>query len=78
MTFHIVAITNTGEYAEWVIPNLKMNKQVELKLKAAVKKSRGARGGFSRSLRVQVNSAAPGSRDAKLWEAGETPTPVVR
>jgi hypothetical protein len=78
MTFHVVALTDSGMYAEWVIPNLGINKQVSLKRQTASKRVRGARGGPSRSFRLQVNSAAPDSRDAKLWEAGNTPTPTKR
>ena len=78
MTFHVVALTDSGMYAEWVIPNLGINKQVALKLQTANKRARGARGGPSRSFRLQVNSAAPDSRDAKLWEAGNTPAPTTR
>ena len=76
MTFHVVALTDSGMYAEWVIPNLGINKQVALNLQAASKRAPGARGGSSRSFRLQVNSAAPDSRDAKLWESGNTPAPA--
>lgn len=78
MTFHIVALTNSGEYAEWLIPNLGINKTTKLGRQRAQKRAPGTRGGLSRSVRLLVKSAAPDSPEAKLWESGETPIPRVK
>lgn len=75
MTFHVVALTNAGTYAEWVLPNVGINKQVPLRRQLAKERSQGSRGGIARSFQLRVNSAAPDSRDAQLWESGKTPKP---
>lgn len=75
MTFHVVALTSSGQYAEWLIKDLGINKTAKLSRQAATKRAIGSRGGPSRSFRLVVKSAAPDSREAKLWEAGETPRP---
>jgi hypothetical protein len=78
MTFHVMAITNSGRYAEWVLPNVGINKQAKLSAQAATLKAAGSRGGRTRSFQLLVNSTTPGSREAKRWESGDTPKPRVR
>lgn len=78
MTFHVVAVTNSGQYAEWLITDLGINRTAKLRIQPATKRVPGARGGPSRSFRLLVKSVAPDSREAKLWESGETPQVRVR
>ncbi|MFK7820759.1 MAG: hypothetical protein AB8G99_18720, partial [Planctomycetaceae bacterium] len=78
MTFHVVAITDSGNYAEWVLPKVGINKQVKLAAQAATRKANGSRGGRSRSFRLMVTSASPESREAQRWVSGDTPTPRFR
>ena len=78
MTFHIVVQTNSGKYADWVIPNLGINKTARLPRQLARKMMRGAPGGASTTFGIRVNSAAPTSENGRQWKAGNTPVPTFR
>lgn len=78
MTFHVVVQTNSGKYAEWVIPNLGINKTTSLSRQLAQKMMRNSPGGPSTTFGIRVSAATPGSQQAKQWEAGKVPVPAYR
>ncbi|MCA9114098.1 MAG: DUF1570 domain-containing protein [Planctomycetaceae bacterium] len=78
MTFHVAVLTDSGTYAEWLVPDLGLKKSSPLTTKAAVQVAPGAPGGPSRTFRVQVRSTTPGSDQAGEWARGNSPIPALR
>lgn len=76
MTFHITVETDSGMYADWVLPRLKMNRTVSLQQQRVGKLMKNGRGGSSRTFRVKVRAVAPESAEAQRWKRGGPPVPV--
>jgi hypothetical protein len=76
MAYHITVETNSGLYADWYLPSLRMNKTFTLKQQPVRKRMTNAPGGLSRTFRVKVRSAAPSSAEAQKWKRGQLPVPV--
>ena len=72
MTYHVAVVTDSGTYAEWLIPRLGLRKKVSLPRRPAVQVVPGAPGGLSRSFRVRVWSTLPDSQEASDWAGGRT------
>lgn len=78
MTFHVLAVTDAGQYAEWVVPNLGIGRQVPLARQLIDRRLPGARGGISRSFSIRVQVTPPESEAARDWQEGRTPIPSAR
>lgn len=78
LTYHVTVETDTGTYAEWLIPNLAINKSAPLKKQIANKLMKGGRGGIGQTFFVRVRTAMPGSDDDKAWQQGKLPVPQYR
>ncbi len=74
-TLYVTVETDSGTYAEWLIPSLASGKTASLKPAVANRVAPGRAGGPSRAYRVHVRSALPGSQEAKAWIDGEVPGP---
>eukprot|EP00913_Durusdinium_trenchii_P023395 g21973.t1 len=76
MTFHVTIETNSGTYAEWLVPELTNRSSISLKRQVAQKLMKNARGGAARSFHVRVRSAVPGTETEKRWRSGQLPVPT--
>ena len=77
MTFHVVVITETGIYADWIVPEVPVGRSVQLEGQVAAKVVPGALGGVSRSFAVRVESAVPGGDTETEWRTSP-PVPELR
>ena len=75
LAFYVTVETETGTYAEWMIPNLEVNKSVPLAPQVVSKVMEGAPGGPSRTFRVHVKSVPAESEEAAAWKQGRVPAP---
>ena len=73
---YVTVVTDSGAYADWKLPLVKAGQKVTLQPQVATKRLAGASGGTSRTFRVRVFAAVPGSEEAKSWQAGALPNPV--
>jgi hypothetical protein len=72
MSYYVTIETDTGTFADWFVPRLKINQLIVLKPQAA----RRPDGRFSapgRSFRMQVQSVPADSDEAKAWASGRLP-----
>jgi hypothetical protein len=67
LTFHVVVITETGVYADWVVSEVPVGRIAELDGQVAAKVVPGALGGVSQLFTVLVHSAVPGSEMESEW-----------
>lgn len=77
LTFHVVVITETGVYADWVVPEVPVGRKAQLEAQVAAKVIPGALGGISQTFTVLVRSAVPGSETETEWIANP-PVPELR
>ncbi|MDA0588434.1 MAG: DUF1570 domain-containing protein [Planctomycetota bacterium] len=73
MTYYVTIVTDTGTFADWFVPRLKINQLIPLKPQAA----RRPDGRFSapgRSFRMRVQSVPADSDAAKAWASGQLPS----
>jgi hypothetical protein len=76
MAYHVTIETDGGTYAEWHIPNLDINKTVDLDRQAVTKLMRNViRRGAAATFRVRIRSSAPDSEEAGQWKSGSLPVP---
>lgn len=75
LCFYIIVETDSGLYADWMIPRLSAGRSMKLDTQYATKRAAGARGGPSRTFRVQIRSTAVDGREAQQWKAGNVPAP---
>jgi hypothetical protein len=77
MTFYVTVETETGMYADWLVPDLKPREQQALPAQLVTKsfpmRERGEPGRF----RVFIRSTPASSRQAALWKEGQLPPPVT-
>ncbi len=78
MSFHVTVETDSGTYAEWLLPNIAPLKQVPLPKQFADKRMQNAPGGPSQTFVVRVRAAVPDSETAQQWQRGQLPVPVYR
>lgn len=78
MSFHVTVETDSGTYAEWLLPNIAPLKQVPLPKQFADKRMQNAPGGPSQTFVVRVRAAVPDSDTAQQWQRGQLPVPVYR
>jgi hypothetical protein len=67
--------TETGTYAEWLLPAVDVNKTVPLPAQVVRLTMEGAPGGASRTFRVHVKSVPSDSEEAAGWKQGRVPMP---
>ena len=77
LTFHVVVLTETGIYADWVVPEVPVGRTAKLDGQIAAKVVPGALGGISRSFMVRAHSAVPGSETDAEWRRSP-PVPEFR
>ena len=75
LAFYVTVETETGTYAEWLIPSLEVNKTIPLAPQVVSKVMEGATGGASRTFRVHVKSVPSDSEEAAAWKKGQIPLP---
>jgi len=78
MSFHITVETESGNYAEWFLPNVAPLKQAVLGKQFAQKRMANAPGGPAETFVVRVRTAVPESTTAQQWSRGELPVPRFR
>ncbi|MCA8998406.1 MAG: DUF1570 domain-containing protein [Planctomycetaceae bacterium] len=78
LTFYVTVETESGMYADWLIPNLKPNQQANLTRQLAQKQAPGANGGAASRFRVWIRSTPADSDTAKKWESGDVPGPMFQ
>jgi hypothetical protein len=77
MSYYVTIVTDTGTFADWFVPRLKINQLFALKPQAA----RRPDGRFSapgRSFRMRVQSVPADSDEAKAWASGRLPSVSTR
>lgn len=76
MTFYVTVETETGMYADWLVPDLKPRERqilpVQLVTKSFPRRERGNPGRFQ----VFIRSTPASSNQAALWKEGQLPAPV--
>jgi len=75
LTFYVTVETDSGTYAEWLVPGLEINKSVPLSPQVAEKVMEGAPGGAGRTFRVRIRSVPSDSEEAAAWKQGQIPAP---
>jgi hypothetical protein len=75
LAFYVTVETETGTYAEWLLPAVDVNKTVPLPAQVVRKTLEGAPGGPSRTFRVHVKSVPADSDAAAAWKQGQVPLP---
>lgn len=75
LAFYVTVETETGTYAEWLLPAVDVNKTVPLPAQVVQKTMEGAPGGPSRTFRVHVKSVSSDSEEAADWKRGQVPFP---
>ena len=75
LTFYVTVETETGTYAEWLLPAVDVNKTVPLPAQVVRLTMEGAPGGASRTFRVHVKSVPADSEEAAAWKQGRVPMP---
>jgi len=78
MSFYITCETESGQYAEWFLPNVAPLKQIPLGKQFAQKRMQNAPGGPSQTFVVRVRAAVPDSETAQQWQRGDLPAPVYQ
>ncbi|MCA9055894.1 MAG: DUF1570 domain-containing protein [Planctomycetaceae bacterium] len=73
---YVTVVTDSGAYADWQLPLVRAGQKVTLPQQTASKRLPGSSGGGSRTFRVRVFAALPGSATAKSWQNGDLPTPL--
>lgn len=76
LTFHVVVITETGIYADWVVSDVPVGGSAPLAGQVAAKVVPGALGGVSQTFSVRVQSAVPGSDTDMAWR-NSPPVPRI-
>jgi len=78
LTYYVMVETDSGMYANWVVPNVEINKVTKLKPQNVRKMLPGASAGPGQgAFRVRVFSAIPGSEETQAWGDGELPAAVL-
>jgi hypothetical protein len=75
LAFYVTVETETGTYAEWLLPAVDVNKTVPLPAQVVRLTMEGAPGGASRTFRVHVKSVPSDSEEAAGWKQGRVPMP---
>ena len=65
--FHVAVVTGAGTYANWIFPNVPVNKTVRLQRQVVKKFLPGARGGSAGTFQIHVHSVPVGSREISGW-----------
>jgi hypothetical protein len=74
---YVIVVTDSGAYADWLIPLARANQTLPLAAKTANQALPGTRGGPAATFRTFVFAAVPNSAEAKDWAAGNVPLPGV-
>jgi len=77
MTFYVTVETESGLYADWLVPDLKPTQKQALPTQIVTKQiTRDSRGNSSQ-YRVFIRSVPASSPEAAAWKNGELPSPVT-
>ena len=73
MAYYIAAVSDAGTYADWYVPNLKINTVTDLQAQPATKVLPGSRGGPARGFGLIIKSAPADSAENAEWKKGNLP-----
>ena len=77
MTFYVTVETQSGLYADWLVPDLRPTQKQSLPMQIVSKPIPGASGGPSGQYRVFIRSVPASSRESTAWKNGTLPAPVT-
>ncbi|MBS0204763.1 MAG: DUF1570 domain-containing protein [Planctomycetes bacterium] len=76
MSFHITVETDSGQYAEWFLPNVAPSKnKIPLGKQVAQKQMANSPGGPSSTFVIRVSAVVPDSESGQKWKRGQLPVP---
>jgi len=73
MTIYVAVVTESGLYADWLLPSVDAKDKAKLSPQVANKVIPGTTGGPSSTFRVRIFSTPAGSELAKTWASGSPP-----
>jgi hypothetical protein len=73
MSYYVTIVTDTGTFADWFVPRLKINQLIALKPQAA-RRPDGRVSAPGRSFQMRVQSVPADSDEAKAWASGRLPS----
>ncbi len=76
LTFAVSVVTDGGNYAQWILPDVDSNRVVRLPKKYAQEVVPGRNPQPSGSFRVYIRSVSPESTEAQSWQRGNYPDPT--
>ncbi len=77
MTYYVTVETQGGQYADWVLADVRPSQTVNLPPKVANQVIPGTRSGPSTAFQVWIRSVAAESPTAGQWKDGRVPGPVT-
>lgn len=77
MTFYVTVETESGMYADWLVPDLRPTQKQSLPVQVVTKMISREQAGSSRQYRVFIRSVPAASREAAAWKSGQLPPPVT-
>ena len=78
MSYYVTVVTDTGTFAEWHLPNVRIGTKAIPLRPQATRRLQGSAGGPGRSFRLLVRSVPADSTEAKAWAAGNLPQIRIR
>jgi hypothetical protein len=78
MTYYVTVMTESGSYADWLIPKLAINGTTPLRFQQLTKVAPGTTGGPGRTFSVRVHAVPADSDEAKQWARGQLPSVLPR
>lgn len=77
MTFYVTLETESGLYADWLVPDLKPTQKQPLPTQVVTKSIGRAARGSPTQYRVFIRSVPAGSPESTAWKNGQLPPPVT-
>lgn len=78
MTYYVTVMTESGSYADWLVPKLTINGTTPLRFQQLIKVAPGTIGGPGRTFAVRVHAVPSDSDEAKQWVKGQLPSVLPR
>ncbi|TWT64105.1 DUF1570 domain-containing protein [Rubinisphaera italica] len=76
LTFSVSVVTDGGNYAQWILPDVDPNRIIRLPKKYAQEALPGLSPQPSNSFRVNIRSVIPESTEGQSWQRGNLPDPT--